>query len=432
MYDILDFVRRPMVVTEGDMHIVCYVNPAFCSLAGRNKEELIGNSIVDVLPGGNVGILVLDRLSRTGTNESHNQHEVAAPHPLYWTYDIWPVLPRAAGSDGAARVIVQLSDATPIDSRVTAMNEALLVSAVRQNELVEAAEALNTRLHAEIKQREQAQEALVRSEMLATAGRMAASMAHEINNPLEAVMNTLFLARTSAGHPEAVREYLEIADGELLRVAHITRQTLGFYRESTKATSISVSGLIGSVVNVLQSKIKATGARVEPRCDEELQVIGVFGELRQVFANLLANSLHAVVPDGRIVLRASASLDPNDGKRRVRITVADSGHGIGASTMRQIFEPFFTTKGTVGTGLGLWVSRQLVEKNSGSIRVRSNTDGKRKGTTFSIVLPCAPRSDFVEDNTASMSVPSSHTTDTNRIAKEWTITQEGNPYRSIR
>jgi two-component system, NtrC family, sensor kinase len=390
MYDVLDFVKRPMVITEGAMHLVCYANPAFCSLAGRSREELIGNSIADILPEGDVSVLLLDRLRRVETNEFHIQQGVAAPYPLYWTYDIWPVLAEAAGGDDAARIIIQLSDATAIDSRVTAMNEALLVSALRQHELAEAAEALNTRLEAEIKQREQAQEALVRSEMLATAGRMAASIAHEINNPLAAVMNTLFLARTSAGHPEAVREYLEIADGELLRVAHITRQTLGFYRESSAPSRISISGLIGSVVNVLQSKIKATGARVEQQCDEQLEVIGVFGELRQVLANLLANSLHAVVRDGKIVLRASASIDPNGGKRRVRITVGDSGQGIGPAAMKQIFEPFFTTKGTVGTGIGLWVSRQLVEKNGGSIRVRSNTDGKHKGTTFSVVLPEKP------------------------------------------
>jgi two-component system, NtrC family, sensor kinase len=397
-YDVLDFVRRPMVITEGAMHFVCYANPAFCLLAGRNREELIGNSIADILPEGDVSVLLLDRLRRTGTNEFHVRQEVAAPYPLYWTYDLWPVL---AGGNGVARIIIQLSDATASDRRVTAMNEALLVSSVRQQELAEAAEALITRLEAEIKQREQAQEALVRSEMLATAGRMAASIAHEINNPLAAVMNTLFLARTSAGHPKAVREYLEIADGELLRVAHITRQTLGFYRESTAATNISVSGLIGSVVDVLQSKIKATGARVELQCEGQLEVIGVFGELRQVLANLLANSLDAVVRDGRIVLRASSSVDAIGGKRRVRITVADSGGGIKAAAMRQIFEPFFTTKGTVGTGIGLWVSRQLVEKNGGSIWVRSNTDGKHKGTTFSILLlekPAVPRGDLVVHN----------------------------------
>jgi signal transduction histidine kinase len=388
IYDILDFVRRPMVITEGAKHLVCYANPAFCSLAGRSKEELMGNSIADTLPEGDVRVLLLDRLRTVKTNEPHIQREVTAPYPLFWTYDIWPVVADAAG--GPARIIIQLSEATASDSRVTAMNEALLVSAVRQQELAEAAVALNTRLEAEIKQREQAHQALLRSETLATAGRMAASIAHEINNPLAAVMNTLFLARTSGGHPDAIREYLEIADGELLRVAHITRQTLGFYHESSAPSRISVSGLIGSVVDVLRSKIKAAGARVEQQCDEQLHVIAVFGELRQVLSNLLANSLDAVGPDGRIVLRAAASVDPNGGKRRVQITVGDSGHGIGPAAMKQIFEPFFTTKATVGMGIGLWVSRQLVEKNGGFIRVRSNTDGKYKGTTFSVLLPEAP------------------------------------------
>ena len=235
--------------------------------------------------------------------------------------------------------------------------------------------------------RKQAEEALLQGEMLASAGRMAASIAHEINNPLEAVMNTLYLVRTTADLPEQAREYLDIADGELMRVAHITRQTLGFYREFTEATSNSVSALIASVVDLLQAKIKSTGVTIVQRCDSELQVMGVAGELRQVLANLLTNSLDSIGRSGRIVLRASASIDPDDGRRRVRITVADCGHGMGAATMKQIFDPFFTTKGSVGTGLGLWVCKQLVDKNGGSIRVRSNMDGERGGTTFSVVLP---------------------------------------------
>jgi len=148
-----------------------------------------------------------------------------------------------------------------------------------------------------------------------------------------------------------------------------------------------VCSLIDSVVNLLQAKIKSNRATVEQQCDEPLQVMGISGELRQVLANLLANSLDAIGQGGRIVLRASASVDPNNGRRRIRIMVADSGHGIGAATATQIFDPFFTTKGSVGTGLGLWVCKQLVEKNGGSIQLRSNTDGERRGTTFSIVLP---------------------------------------------
>jgi signal transduction histidine kinase len=235
--------------------------------------------------------------------------------------------------------------------------------------------------------RKQAEEALLRSEMLASAGRMAASIAHEINNPLEAIINTLYIARTDPGLPEQVREYLSVAEGELMRIAHITRQTLGFYREFSAATSNSACDLMDSVVNLLQAKIRSNRANVEQQCDQHLRVIGIAGELRQILANLLVNSLDAIGLDCRVVLRASASLDPVNGKRRVRITVSDCGCGMSAATTKQIFDPFFTTKGSVGTGLGLWVCKQLIEKNGGCIQLRSNTAGPRRGTTFSVVLP---------------------------------------------
>ncbi len=235
--------------------------------------------------------------------------------------------------------------------------------------------------------RKQAEEALLRSEMLASAGRLAASIAHEINNPLEAIMNTLYLARTTPGVPADALEYMDIADGELMRIAHITRQTLGFYREFSAATSNSVTALFDSVINLLQAKIRSTGAQVEQQCNYDLRVMGIAGELRQILANLLANSLDAIDQNSRIVLRAAASIDPLDASHRVRITVADSGCGMEPATIKRIFEPFFTTKGSVGTGLGLWVCKQLVEKNVGSIRVRSNPCGPHQGTTFSILLP---------------------------------------------
>jgi len=200
------------------------------------------------LAGGDEGILFLDRVYRTGKIEPNLEQEEANPQPLYWSYEVWPILAKPTEGDHPARVTIQVSETTPFDSRVTAMNEALLISAVRQHELMEAAEALNTRLQAEIKERKQVQEALLRSEMPANTGRMAASIAHEINNPLDAVINTLFLVRTSADLPESAREYLEIADAELMRIGYVTRQTLGFYQESSAATSNSVSALISSVV----------------------------------------------------------------------------------------------------------------------------------------------------------------------------------------
>jgi signal transduction histidine kinase len=238
--------------------------------------------------------------------------------------------------------------------------------------------------------RKHAEEALLRSEMLASAGRMAASIAHEINNPLEAMMNTLYLVRTLPNLPDQARLYLDLADGELMRIAHITRQTLGFYREFSAPTSNSASALIDSVIDLLKSKIQASGATVEQQCDAPLPILGIAGELRQILANLLANSLDAVRHDGRILLRASPSLDPITGARRIRLSVADSGHGISKATAKQMFDPFFTTKGTVGTGLGLWVCKQLIDKNGGFLRVRSTTAGPHRGTTFSVTLPCSP------------------------------------------
>ena len=205
-------------------------------------------------------------------------------------------------------------------------------------------------------------------------------------------MNTLYLARTTPGVPLAALEYLETAEGEVKRIAHITRQSLGFYQEFSAATSNSVSALIDSVVNLLQAKIRANGVVVEQQCEAKLRVTGIAGELRQVLANLIANSLDASGPDGRIVVRASACVNPHDGGRRVRIAVADGGTGMARETTNSIFDPFFTTKGTVGNGLGLWVCKQLVEKHGGSIRVRSNMKGDRRGTTFSVVLPQAPAS----------------------------------------
>ena len=364
MYDILDFVCLPMAITEGDGHIVSYANPALCKLTGTPKEEMLGKPFAEILPKGDDCILLLDRVYRTGKAESHTEKGDVQPHPLYWSYDVWPVLAQSSKDDHPSRIIIQVTETAPFHNKLAAMNEALLVSAVRQQELMEAADMLNLRLQAETNERKQAQEALLRSEMLANAGRMAASIAHEINNPLDAVLNTLYLVRSTIGLSEAAREYLEIADAELMRIAYITRQTLGFYHESAAATNNDVSILLTSVIDMLQAKIKSSGATVELRCDEGLQISGVFGEIRQVLANLLLNSLSAAGVDGRIIVRASASLDPSNGRRRVRITVADDGHGIEFETMEKIFEPFFTTKGAIGTGLGLWVCVQLVEKTT--------------------------------------------------------------------
>jgi signal transduction histidine kinase len=239
----------------------------------------------------------------------------------------------------------------------------------------------------DITDRKQAEEALLRSEKLASVGRMAASIAHEINNPLEAVTNLLYLARTNLDDPASVGQSLEMADDELKRIAHITRQTLGFYRESSAPTTVSVSSTIDSAVDLLRGKIKVKRAAIEKQYNGDLRVTAVPGELRQVFANLLTNSLDAMDDSGTIKLRVSTSRCVNSGRPYVRVTVADNGKGIDAATLPRIFEPLFTTKESTGSGLGLWVSKQIIDKHHGSIRVRSRASGEHRGTAFSIMIP---------------------------------------------
>jgi signal transduction histidine kinase len=240
----------------------------------------------------------------------------------------------------------------------------------------------------DITARKQSEQALLRSEKLATLGRMAATIAHEINNPLEAVTNLLFLADEEENLPPTAHHYLQMAEVELRRVAHITRQSLGFYRESNAPALTSVNAVLDSAVELLKSKIDEKRAKVEKEWRADVRIFAVAGELRQVFSNLLSNSLDAIGFNGKIRIRISTHAAARDAAARsVRITFLDDGRGISPAARSHLFEPFFTTKGTVGTGLGLWVTRQIVEKHSGTIRLQSRSQGARTGTAFSIVLP---------------------------------------------
>jgi PAS domain S-box-containing protein len=227
------------------------------------------------------------------------------------------------------------------------------------------------------------------TEKLAATGRLAATIAHEINNPLEAVTNLIFLSKSHPALDPEVRQYLEHADQELARVIHIARQTLGFYRDTASPSTTRISELLDGILDLYGRKIAAKNLLVEKRYDTSQEIRGLLGEVRQVFSNLIANAIDASLQNTRLVLHVSLWRNwRNSAQAGIRVSIADQGAGIPGANEKRIFEPFFSTKRDFGTGLGLWVSKSLVEKHGGHIAFRSSTRRGGSGTVFSVFLPC--------------------------------------------
>ncbi|MBB5063987.1 ATP-binding protein [Granulicella mallensis] len=221
---------------------------------------------------------------------------------------------------------------------------------------------------------------LINSERLAAAGRMANTLAHEINNPLEALTNIFYLLQTHEDLPTQSREMVEIAAREIERVGHITRSTLSFYRKLPGRT-IDLRTMLEEVVQLFQSRARQHNVKINTRYADDTSSVHYDPALRQVFANLVGNALEAMEGrSGSITVRARLA------GGFAAVTVSDTGHGIDQANLQSIFEPFFTTKGERGTGLGLWVTRGIVEEQGGTLRLRSCISGKR-GTTIRIRLP---------------------------------------------
>ncbi len=232
-----------------------------------------------------------------------------------------------------------------------------------------------------------AQQMAVQAEKLAAAGRMAATIAHEINNPLEAVTNFIYLARTTPGLPEDVSRYLEIADRELTRVAQIAQKTLGFYRDTSKNRWVEVGELIQDVMQIYERKLRYKNIQTYTSIDSGLRIYVKQGEIKQALANLIANAIDASKTGGKIWIRARASRHwSNRMETGVRITLADNGSGMPPEVQQRIFIPFFTTKAEVGTGIGLWVTKSIIEQYGGYLRFRSR-QGERPGTAMSFFVP---------------------------------------------
>lgn len=234
--------------------------------------------------------------------------------------------------------------------------------------------------------RKRTEQALIRSEKLVSVGRLAATIAHEINNPLEAATNALYLLGNDKLLSEQGHEMAEIADRELRRAAQIARRTLGFYREPNCRMAVTISSVFQELATLYHYQMKDKSVRLKFRsADESAAVIANSGEMRQLFSNLLANSIDAVGEAGTVHIRVGKR-SLVSGRPTLRITVADTGKGIERQNLHRIFEPFFTTKKNVGTGLGLWICEQIVRKHGGQIRVRSRLG---RGTVFTVRLPAA-------------------------------------------
>ncbi|HTZ57992.1 MAG TPA: ATP-binding protein [Acidobacteriaceae bacterium] len=229
-----------------------------------------------------------------------------------------------------------------------------------------------------------ARSALIQSEKLATAGRMAAAIAHEVNNPLEALTNLIYLLEISPDASPRIREIAATALGEISRLAHITRQTLGFYRELRAPTNLDLSQSVIDTLDLYQKRQNEQQVSFKLDLSENLPIRGIKGEIRQVISNLVVNAMEAAGPGGIITISTRKTND------KAVLVVADNGPGIDASTLPKIFEPFYTTKQGTGTGLGLWISQNIIEKHDGTIVASSRTSPDERGTEFVLTFPLVP------------------------------------------
>jgi len=246
----------------------------------------------------------------------------------------------------------------------------------------------------DISDRKRIERLLIQAEKLAATGRMAAAIAHEINNPLESLMNLIFLARQTSANDGKTNTYLLTAEQELERVSHIARQTLGFYRDTNSPTEVYLHELLENVLTVYNSKLITAGISVDMRFNDLHKVVVSRGEMIQVLSNIIANAIDAMREGGTLSISTRNVISSaGDG---IQTVIQDHGTGIKQEYMTRIFEPFFTTKGDLGTGIGLWVTKQLVEGRGGQISVASSTEKGNSGTTITIFIPFSVPAQLIE------------------------------------
>jgi PAS domain S-box-containing protein len=242
-----------------------------------------------------------------------------------------------------------------------------------------------TKIVRDISDRKRIQRLLIQSEKLAATGRMAAAIAHEINNPLESLMNLIFLARQSSPLDGLAHRYLLTAEAELDRISHIARQALGYYRETGTPLAVYLHEVIENVLAVYHSRLLAAGITVDTHFNDLQRIVVSRGEMIQVFSNIITNAIDAMSQGGALHISIrTVRGSTGDG---IQAIIRDQGTGISQKYLEKIYDPFFTTKGDLGTGIGLWVAKQLIEKRGGRISIASNTQAGNSGTSVTIFLP---------------------------------------------
>lgn len=351
--DLFEQAPAFFAVLRGPGHVFEMINPLYQELIGQ--RGVIGKTLQEALPEAveQGFIALLDRVYQTGQSFVGNATPVklarTASQPLEMRYLDFVYQPRRDADGSISGVIV---------------------------------------LGVDVTESKRAEQVLLQSEKLNAVGRLASSIAHEINNPLEAVTNLLYLALGAAVNPIA-KEYLEAAEVELRRVTAIANQTLRFYRQSSNPTPVTADELVDNTLPLYQSRLTNARVTVEKRMRTRRSVTCFDGEIRQVLSNLIANAIDAMKPaGGRLLIRCREGMDWKTGRYGIVLTVADTGPGMSAYTLFRAFEPFFTTKGSSGTGLGLWISHEIVDRHRGTLKVRSSQSAHRSGTVFALFLPC--------------------------------------------
>lgn len=340
------------VVATDAKGAVTFLNPVAEQLTGRKQNQAKGHSIQDVFPIFN----------------EYTRQPVANP--------VKKVMESGKIVGLANHTVLERSDGTfiPIEDSAAPIRD-------DANRLVGVVLVFRDATH-----ERKSQEILRKTEKLAAAARLAATVSHEINNPLEAVGNLVYLAKAIPGVPADASHFLSMAEQELQRISHITRQTLGFYRESNSPESFDVNTVIDSALNLYGTKFRNRNIKVEREFATCPHVSGLPGELRQLVAGLVSNAADAVGSNGTIRV-TSKPIDTTNGTA-VQVTVEDDGPGIAPEHIGRIFEPFFTTK-DIGTGLGLWVAKEIAERHGGSIEAFSKNEAGSHGAVFRVTLSCA-------------------------------------------